>query len=338
MIETNVEEPWYRVLSRRRIITGLAALPLLAAGPWHGANAAERKRLGVLAGGTRKETLAFHAASMAKPLAELGWIEGRTLEIVWRFAEGDESRFPALAKELVEARPDVIGTASTGRTRALQLATRTIPIVTTVGDPVGSGFAQSLARPGSNITGFSLGTTEAALKQFELLKAALPRLATVVIVREMTPAFRDVTDSFASAARATGIAATTRAVSSLADVEDVFRAVPPGGRGAAALLRLPSDSNDRAVMQLAIRLRVPTLVPNDEMVEAGGLLSYTFVLEDQDRRTAVVFDKLFRGADPGLIPFELPQRATLAINRRTAAAIGVKFPADFAIRATRVID
>ena len=325
-------------MSRRRIITSMAALPLLALNPLRAADAPGRRRLGILAHGSREPTLAYFASSTKPALADLGWIEGKTLEMIWRFGEGDESRFPALAKDLVVARPDVIGTASTSRTRALQQATRTIPIVTEVGDPVKAGFAQSLARPGGNITGFSLGDAEITRKRLELLKATLPRLATLAILRAQTPAYGEVTEAVAAAAREAGLAAQAYPIASMADVDRALRAVPGGGRGAALPMALPHAIDGGAVMQLAIRLRVPAMSLNDEAVEAGGLFFYTLVHEDQERRTAVIFDKLFRGADPGLIPFELPQRTVFVINRRTAAAIGVAFPADFAIRATRVID
>ncbi len=135
-----------------------------------------------------------------------------------------------------------------------------------------------------------------------------------------------------------GLAARAYPISSMADVESAFRAVPSGGRGAAYLMHVLPQPDHRAIMQIALRLRVPTFANDEEFVEAGGLLHYTLVHEDEERRTALIVDRLFRGADPAVIPFELPQRSIFVINRRTAAAIGVVFPPDFAIRATRVID
>lgn len=326
-------------MNRRQALRTLASLPLLATAAPGAAIAATRKRLGFLEPGPRGRVIEEFAAVMGPRLAELGWVEGKTLDMFFRFGEGDESRFAALAKELVDARPDVIGTAGTPCTRALQQATRTIPIVTTVGDPVAAGFAQSLARPGANITGVSQGKSEIVPKQIEVLRAAVPKLSTLVILRERgtIPIFEEITQPIVTAARAAGLAARAYPISSMADVESAFRAVPSGGRGAAYLMHVLTQPDHRAIMQIALRLRVPTFTNDLEMIDAGGLMLYTLVHEDEDRRTALIVDKLFRGADPAMLPFELPQRTIFVINRRTAAAIGVVFPADFTIRATRVI-
>ena len=324
-------------MNRRLALRTLASLPLLATAMPGTAITPTRRRLGFLQPGPRGRVIEEFAAVMGPRLAELGWVEGKTLDMVFRFGEADESRFAVLAKELVDARPDVIGTVGTPCTRALQQVTRTIPIVTSVGDPVAAGFAQSLSRPGGNITGISQGSSEIVPKQLELLRAAVPKLSTLVILRAKTPAFEEITGPVMTAARAAGFIARPYPISSMADVENAFRAVPSGGRGAAYIMHVLPQPDYHAIMQIALRLRVPTVATDDELVEAGGLLHYTLVHEDEDRRTALVVDKLFRGADPAVLPFELPQRTIFVINRRTAAAIGVVFPSDFAIRATRVI-
>jgi putative ABC transport system substrate-binding protein len=318
-------------------MTALGALALLATSPLRAADAPGRKRFGILSGVTREEALAFHASENVKPLEELGWVEGKTLEYVWRFGDHDESRFPALARELVAERPDVIGTMGTSRTRALQQATRSIPIVTSVGDPVGAGFAKSLARPGGNITGLSQGTREIAQKSVDLLRAAMPRLATLVIIRVQSPTFAEITEPIASAARAAGLVPDLRAVSSMADVESALRAVLGAGRGAAYVMNVVVPGKKGDPIEIALRLRVP-VVGNEDDVEKGAIFAYKLVHEDEDRRFAITLDRLLRGADPGSIPFELPQRSVFVINRRAAAAVGVRFPADFALRATRVIE
>ena len=149
--------------------------------------------------------------------------------------------------------------------------------------------------------------------------------------------FEEITEPVVTAARAVGLTVRPYPISSMADVEDAFRSVPSGGRGAAYLLHVLPQPDHHAIMQIALRLRVPTFANDEEVIEAGGLLHYTLVHEDEERRTALIVDKLLRGADPTDLPFELPQRSIFVINRRTAAAIGVAFPPDFAIRATRVI-
>ena len=335
-MEATLAEVRKILVSRRRIALALASLPLLA---WVPARAAGMKRLGIFAGGKRDETLRYFAASSAKPLAARGWIEGKTLEIVWRFGENDESRFAALAKDLVGAKPDVIATASTPRTRALQRVTRTIPILTVVGDPVGSGFAQSLARPGGNITGFSLGVRETAQKSVQLLRTVLPKLTTLAVVSATRiEVMREIFEPLVAAAREAGIEAQLRQISTRDDIEAVLRSLPTSGRGAAMLGGNFRGEDEGAVYRLAVRLRVPAMVANGSAVEAGGLLAYSLYLDNEEERTAALLDKLLRGADPAVIPFELPNRSEFAINRRTAKAIGVTFPADFALQATSVFD
>jgi putative ABC transport system substrate-binding protein len=320
---------------RRRILAALAASTLLGPAFAPLARAAPPKVLGILAHGGREETLAFHEQSMRRQLAEFGWVEGRTLRIEWRFGEGDPSRFPALARELVALHPDVIATASTQRTRVLVEATRTIPILTVVGDPVGSGFAESLARPGRNVTGLSLGTIDVAQKQADMLRAAVPRLAKVAILRGPQS-----TRHFAEAAerefRILGVDARIVTVATLADAEAAFRELPRG-RGAAFIFGevIGAGATDE-VLQLAIRHRVPLMAGNDDFVKRGALLAYTLEHADADRRMASMVDRVLRGADPATIPFELPDKSALFINRRTATAIGLALPPDFALRATHV--
>ena len=322
-------------MKRRDLLAALAAAPFLA----RAATEPRRKRLGILAHGKREETLAYHETAMRPYFAEYGWVEGRTLEIAWRFCEGDEARAPALAKELVSERPDVIATASTPRTRAIQQATSTLPVVTAVGDPVGSGFAKSLARPGGNITGLSLGTNEIGLKQVELLRAVLPRLSTMLVLAgSRSRAIEEIAEPFITAAKGARIATKAQRVTSLAQVEAAMRALPGGGRGAAFLLGRSPDFEPGEAVQLAIRLRVPAMAADEDMVANGALLACSLQHDDAGRRTVAIIDKLFRGADPATIPFELPGKSFVAINRRTAAAIGVNFPADFVLRADKVYE
>ncbi len=322
-------------MKRRDLLAALAAVPFLA----RAATEPRRKRLGILAHGTREETLANHEATMRGLFAEFGWVEGRTLEIVWRFCDGDETRAPALAKELVSERPDVIATASTARTRAIQKATSTIPVVTWVGDPVGSGFAKSLARPGGNITGLALGMSEIGEKQVDLLRAVLPKLSTVVVLGgSRSRPIEEIAEPFITAARGARIATTAQRVTSLAQAEAAMRALPGDGRGAVYLTGNFPDFGRGDIAQLSIRLRVPTMGGDEDIVGKGALLSLMLLHDEGDRRLVTLIDKLLRGADPGEVPFELPGKSFVAINRRTAAAIGVKFPAVFVLWADRVFD
>jgi putative ABC transport system substrate-binding protein len=331
-------------VSRRSCLAAFAALPLLALGSPGAAIAAGKKRLAFFSGSNREEFLADHAADRAKVLAEAGWREGINLEILWYFTEGDESRVPALVKEIVAEKPDVIWVAGNRRTRALQQATRTIPIFTGgVTDPVREGFAQSLARPGGNITGLSLGVLEMHLKMFELLRRVLPRLQAVAFI---VPAF--MVDYFSKSSAAEGslkslldkarIESKAHGIESVEDLRSALRTLPKGGRG-AAFLWPPGKLDPRAVALATVEARVPAIAEDPYLVEMGVLMCYQLSHQDDEtRRTVAILDKLLRGANPATIPFELPTRSHLAINRRTAAAIGVSFPADLVLRADRVFD
>ena len=325
-------------MSRRRSLGALAVLPLVAAG-WPGvALAATPKRLGILAILSRQEVIPAYEASLRKHLADFGWIEGKTLAIEWRFAQLDESRFAPLAKELVEARVDVIVTWGTAATRAVQQATRTIPVVTGVTDPVGYGFAKSVSHPGGNITGLSYSTPEIIQKEFELLRGLLPRLSLLVfLTRSTLESIRERASPTVAAARVTGITVEFRQIATLGDFEAALRTVPSGGRGAVNIdynvLGIPG-ADAKTLAELAVRHRVPLM----EGVESGGLMSYTLSYEDLDERFAAVIDKLLRGADPAVIPFEIPTKSSFMINRSTATALGIRIPPEILLRADRVID
>jgi len=331
-------------MKRRDLLAALGAAPFLALGVPCAAIAAGKKRLAFLSGSKREEFLADHVADRGKVLAEFGWREGSNLEILWYFMEGDASRVPVLVKEIVAAKPDVIWVGGNPHTRALQQATRTIPIFTAgVTDPVRDGFAQSLARPGGNITGLSLGVYERHVKMLELLRVVLPRLQAVALIipAAMAAYFAkfpvDEGDSLKSMLRKAGIEVKDHGIESVEELRSSLRTLPKDGRG-AAFVWPPGKLDPRAVAQAAIDLRVPTIAEDSYLVEMGLLMSYELYHEDHTRRSVAILDKLLRGADPATIPFDLPTKSHFAINRRTAAAIGVALPAEIVLRADRVFD
>ena len=336
-----MDETRIGIVCRRRSLAALAAVPFLAIGaPCH-AIAAGKKRLAFLSGSKREESLAEHAADRGKVLAEFGWREGSNLEILWHFTEGDTSRVPALVKEIVATKPDVIWVAGLLRTRALQQATRTIPIFAVVADPVRDGFARSLARPGGNITGLSLGVHEGQEKMLELLRLVLPRLqAVALVVPAAMAAFLAKLPSASpleSLLREARIEWKVHGFASIEELRSILRTLPKDGRG-AAFLWPPTNADPRAVAQAAIDSRVPTIAEEQYWVEGGVLMSHQLYHGDETRRTVAILDKLLRGADPATIPFELPNRSNFAINRKTAAAIGVTLPAEVVLRADLVVD
>lgn len=325
-------------MKRRDLLAALGAAPFLALGVPCAAIAAGKKRLAFLSGSKREEFLADHVADRGKVLAEFGWREGSNLEILWYFIEGDAKRVPALVKEIVAAKPDAIWVAGNMRTRALQQATRIIPIFATLPDPVGDGFARSLARPGGNITGLSLGVPETHEKMFELLRVVLPRLQVVALVIPAGMAtVPDTGDRLTALIRGAGMDWKAHGVASIEELRSILRTLPKDGRG-AAFLWPPRNLDARAVTQAALEFRVPTVAEEAYWAEMGALMSYQLYHEDETRRTVAILDKLLRGADPASIPFELPTKSHFAINRRTASAIGVALPAEIVLRADRVFD
>jgi putative ABC transport system substrate-binding protein len=318
---------------RRRLVLGA----ILAAAMGQRSLAAQRVlHLGVFTGGTRDEAMGEMRPALLKELRTLGYVEGVNLQLEWRHTGGDSKLNAPLAAELVRTRPDVLLTEGTQWTRALQRATATIPIVTSVGDPVGGGFASSIARPGGNITGVSSSAPEASAKQIELMRLALPRLAKVTLmVGRNNEAAREITRPLEDAGRAAGIEVETRLVGDFAEVEAGLRSVP-AHRGFASLTNFLSEGDARKAIALAIRLRVPTMFIDDEYVRMGGLMSFFAFHADAGRRKLIIVDRVFHGQSPAGIPFELPTNTSLTINRATAAAIGLEIPAELLLRATEV--
>ena len=318
---------------RRRLVIAAALAPLAAS---LRAAPGGSYRLGCFLGGKPEEL--ENKAQFIKALADRNLVEGRNLAIEWRFTHEDAARSTSLAQELVRLSPNAIVSMGTPCTRALQQATRTIPIVAVVSDPVGGGFAKSLARPGGNITGFSLATSEVARKQLELLRTLMPRLKRLLVLVPVTysPSFGFV-DALMAEAKAGGVAAQLRSVGSVGEIE--AQLAPLGGsRTSAAFFYLILQADPVKVAEAAVRHRVATMHTWNRHVEAGGLISYNLAHRDLMTRLAAVIDEIFTGASPAAIPFELPSASFLAVNRRTAAALGLEMPEEILLRADQVIE
>ena len=325
-------------LRRSARAAGLATLAL----PWAGwpiaARAANLKRLGILSIFGREDSLELFRTGGEKHLAQRGWVVGNTLAIEWRFAQKDMSRLGPLARELVEARVDAICTWGTSATRAVQQATRAIPIVTGVTDPVGYGFAKSLARPGGNFTGLSYLTPEVMRKELELLRGLLPKLAQLVYVtRSPLESIQERARATTTASREAGIHVQFRRVETRDELEAALRTMPAEGHSAVDLdwdLSSIPGLDDRILAQMAIQHRIPALYD----VEPGGLMAYRLEYDDVDARFMAIVDKVLRGQDPAVIPFETPTKLSFGINRRTAEALGIRIPPEMLLRADRIID
>jgi putative ABC transport system substrate-binding protein len=279
-------------------------------------------------------------AAFVQHLRELGWIEGRTVAIELRWAEGRTERYAEIAAEFVRLKVDVIVTGGTPPVVAAKQATSIIPIVfATVGDPVGSGLIKTLAQPGGNVTGLSPLGTDLAAKRLELLREVLSGLRQVgVLSNADNPSSVAEMVEIQAASRTLGLAVTPVQIRRPDDIAPAFEALK--GR-ADALNVLPDplvNANRLRINILALGARWPTMHSFREYVEAGGLMSYGPNLSDLFRRAADFVDKLLRGTKPGDIPVEQATKFDLIINLTTAKALGLTIPESFLLRADEVLD
>jgi len=279
-------------------------------------------------------------AAFVQRLRQLGWIENRNVAIEYRWAEGRSERFVEIATEFVQLKVDVIVASTTPAVIAAKQATSVIPIViTTAGDPVGTGVVASLARPGGNVTGLSNQLWDTASKRLELLREVVPGLRRLAILAnaDNPGAVLDMREVQATA-RALGLEATTFEIQRAEDIASAFEAI----KGRVEALYLASDpllnTNRIRINTLALGARLPTMHGVRDYVEAGGLMSYGPNIVDQYRRAADYVDKILRGAKPGDIPIEQPTKFDLVINLTTAKTLGLTIPEPFLLRADEVIE
>jgi putative tryptophan/tyrosine transport system substrate-binding protein len=279
-------------------------------------------------------------AAFTQRLRELGWIEGRTITIEYRWSEGRAERFVQIATEFVRLKVDVIVTSGTPQVLATKQATSVIPIVfARVGDPVANGLVASLARPGGNVTGLSSQSDDLAGKRLELLREAVPSLRRVAILANVGNAFSVMELSEAqAAARTLGLEFDALKIRRAEDIAPAFEAIK--GRAGALYVCADGlvDANKIRINISALGARLPTMHGYREYVEAGGLMSYGANLPDLYRRCADYVDKILRGAKPGDIPVEQPTKFDFIINLTTAKALGLEIPHTLIARANEVIE
>ncbi|MBI3370735.1 MAG: ABC transporter substrate-binding protein [Betaproteobacteria bacterium] len=274
-------------------------------------------------------------------MRELGYVEGKNLVIEWRSAEGKTERLPALAAELVRMKVDLIVAAGTPAVAVAQKATTTIPIVmASILDPVGSGFVASLARPGGNITGLKNFFGDLGPKHLEMLRSMVPKLTRVaMLVNPNNAGMAAVRKNVPAAAQKIGVTILSFDAASPREIESAFSKMTQEKAGAVIVV---SDSvfNTQLsqIADLAAKNRLPSIHAIREYAEAGGLMSYGNSLGEDYRRAATYVDKIFKGAKPGDIPVEQPTTLELAINMKTAKALGIKFPQSILVQATKVIE
>ena len=326
-------------IERRRLIIGLAVLALSLPRD-AGAQQTERIfRIGVLVNSS-PSAYARRIEAFRQGLRDLGYVEGKNVALEYRWSEGKQDRVPELAAELVRRKVDLIVAHGSSALAAKQ-ATTTIPIVLiTALDPIGNGLVASLARPGGNVTGLSLGTAEGfAGKWLQLLKEAIPKLSRVAVLwNRANPVNTSQVHDIEAAARTLGVRLQLLEFRGPDQVEGALAAITttrPDG------LIVPADAaafQERArIIAFAAKNRLPTIYPQRETVEAGGLMAYGPNAIDSWRRAATYVDKILKGAKPADLPVEQPTRFELVINMKTAKALGLTIPPSLLLRADEVI-
>jgi putative ABC transport system substrate-binding protein len=277
-------------------------------------------------------------------LAELGYVEGRDVIIEWRSADGRSDLVAALAAELVQSNADVIVAAGPEARIAAMKATATIPIVAVGGgDPVAEGWAASLARPGGNVTGFTVTHPELISKKLELLKELIPALSRVAVIWDpnaITPSVRVAsTTAMRAAARSLRVDVKVIEVRGPADFDAAFRQAVQDRRQALSVTETAMVFAHRAdIAELARRSRLPTIGEWRLSASAGFLVSYGADLSDLLRRAASHVDRILKGSKPGALPIERPTKFELVINLKTAKALGLTIPPALLLRADQVIE
>jgi putative ABC transport system substrate-binding protein len=297
-------------------------------------------RIGYLTPGSLSSQ-SFRTEAFRQGLREHGYVEGKNIVIEYRYAEGKFDRLPALAAELVRVKVDIIITGGASATRAAKEATVRIPIVMTqAGDPVGSGFIASLARPGGNITGLSTLSPELSGKRLELLKEIIPKLSRVAVFGTSTlPGYTQSLREVDLAAGAFGVKLQYLDVLSPKDIETAFRAASKG-RAEAVLMMVAgtiAGAHRIQILELAVKSRLPVIYGGRAFAEAGGLMTYGVNNTDLDRRAATYVDKILKGAKPADLPVEQPTKFEFIINLKAAKQIGLTIPPSVLARADKVI-
>jgi ABC-type uncharacterized transport system substrate-binding protein len=326
-------------MKRRKFITLLggaaAAWPLAA----RAQQPAKLPTIGFLVSGTPSSHGQWVAAFVRR-LNELGWIEGRTVAIEYRWAEGRTERAAEIAAEFVRLNVDVIVTSATAVVVVAKQATSVIPIVfAAAGDPVGTGLVASLARPGGNVTGLSLQQPDAAAKRIELLREVVPGLRRLAILGNVGgPAVLLDMREVQAAAHTLGLEVIASEIQRGEDIAPAFEAL--NGRAEALYVATDPlvDTHRIRINTLALAARLPTMLGSREWVEAGGLISYGPNWPDQWRRAADYVDKILRGAKPSDLPVEQPTKFNLVLNLTTAKALGLEIPPTLLARADEVIE
>jgi putative tryptophan/tyrosine transport system substrate-binding protein len=299
--------------------------------------AREVPRIGILFIGDRNQP---HLEAFKQGLRERGYTEGKNIAIEYRYAEGKINRLPLLAAELVKLKVDVIVTTAEMGARAARQATKTTPIVLTTGaDLVKSGLAQSLAKPGGNITGLSVLEEDLSGKRLDILKEAFPKMKRVAYLWNPSAVVVNPSlDQAKAIAQAVALQLRSYEVYTLAEIEKAFADMSKARPDALFVILSPLMTlNSKRIVELALEQRLPGMYPTNQFVEEGGLMTYGPRIDDMYRRAATYVDKVLKGAKAGDLPVEQPTKFEFVINLKTAKQIGVTIPPNVLARADKVI-
>ena len=281
---------------------------------------------------------AERVAAFRDALRELGYVEGRTIVIDYRSAEGRFDQLPALAVELVASNPDVIVTAAPPAVRAVQGATTTIPIVMGAHDPIGMGFVGSFAKPGGNITGVAFQDSELSTKRLDLLRQAVPNLTRVAVFWNKEGGGMAAVTSVEGAAKALGLQVLRLEVSGPADFAGAVASAKAWGAQGLIQLASPLITKHRQIFLEQLRVtRLPATCEMREYVEEGCLMTYSANLNMMFRMFASFVDRILKGAKPSDLAIEQPREFEFVINQKTAQTLGLTLPSTLTLQATEII-
>jgi putative tryptophan/tyrosine transport system substrate-binding protein len=297
-------------------------------------------RIGLLSPFSSSDTALWHQA-FRQGLRDLGWVEGKTIIIEYRYADGRNERLPELSADLVHLKVDVIVTAVTNDALAAKNATREIPIVmAAAGDPVATGIVESLGRPGGNITGLSQMNAELIGKRLELLKEIVPMLSPVAVLWNPDDPISVLSwNEIQIPARNLGVEVHSLEVRSPVDLDKALEEAARTRVGALAIMPNPVFvTNLKRIADFAAQNRLPSIFHLREFADAGGLVSYGVDRSDLFRRAATYVDKILKGANTADLPIEQPTKFELVINLRAARALGIIVPPSLLARADEVVE
>ena len=293
-------------------------------------------RIGILFIGGRNQP---HLEAFKQGLRERGYMEGENITFDYRYADGKEDQLPLLAAELVHLKVDVIVVTADVSAQAAQQATKTIPIVVTTGDPITWGLANSLAKPGGNVTGLSVLLADLSGKRVEILRETFPKLTRVATLwnpaeRVATPVFKETS----TAAQALSLQLDSFEVQTLQDIEKAFAEMPKLRPNALLVLLSPLVTlHSQRIVEMAFKQHLPGMYPTRQFAEEGGLMAYGPLIGDLYRRAATYVDKILKGAKPADLPIEQPMKFEFIVNLKVAKQIGVLIPPNVLVRADKVI-